>query len=313
MNITLVCGNPTPPIRSYGGTERVVAWLAEGLVDCGVNVTLISPKSPPIRGVKQIPVSKASGALSALPTTSDIVHFHGWVPEYIDEYEHWITTLHGNSQDLDKIPHRTCFVSKNHAERHNRKAFVYNGVDPKEFIFNENKKKHLLFFSKMVRRAKGAHVALDLANRFDFDLHFAGGKRIELLKFGKFLKTFGNNIKFLGELSGLEKAYAFANARALLFPIQWEEPFGLVVIESLLSGTPVIATRFGAIPEILTSDVATFFNSEEDFLGAFDRTFELSSRYCREYALENFSSIKMARSYLEIYSRIKDGDSGIWE
>jgi glycosyltransferase involved in cell wall biosynthesis len=278
-----------------------------------VKVTLVCPESPPIWGVEKIFANTASEALEALPDKSDVVHFHGWVPENVNDKANWMVTLHGNMKDSDIIPYRACFVSRNHAERHQRKTFVYNGVNSEGLIFEENKQSHLLFFSKMIRRAKGASFAVDLARRFDFDLHFAGGRRLDLLKFGRFFHSFSKKMTFLGELQGEEKALAFSSARAMLFPIQWEEPFGLVVIESLMSGTPVISTPFGAIPELLTSEVGAFFTSEADFIDAFEAIPQISSRLCRDYALENFSHLRMAKSYLDIYSRISDGDGEIWE
>src|SRR5206468_698622 len=108
---------------------------------------------------------------------------------------------------------------------------------------------------------------------------------------------------------GWAKAKLFANARAFLYPIRWDEPFGLVVIESLLAGTPVIATPRGSMPELVAPDVGFLASSDEDFGAAFEAVGSINPRRCRDYAAENFPIEKSAAQYVELFHRILDGET----
>ena len=195
-------------------------------------------------------------------------------------------------------------ISANHAKRHGRKVCVYNGIDPDEFIFNERKGNSLLFFSKVRRRVKGARRALQLAKDNQQALMVAGGYRFDLFKVGGFWNSLRPGVRFLGELGGLEKARRFAEAKALLFPIDWEEPFGLVMIEALMSGTPVIATPRGSVPELINSEVGAMFEKDEDFPQALAHALKCEPRRCREWAITHFSSRVCATNYLALYERV---------
>jgi glycosyltransferase involved in cell wall biosynthesis len=110
-------------------------------------------------------------------------------------------------------------------------------------------------------------------------------------------------------VGGERKAALIAGARALLSPIRWEEPFGLSVIEALASGTPVITTPRGAMPEIVTEDVGFLCSADEDYGRAFAEIESISRARCREYVEERFSVARMAEGYLELYRRILDGET----
>lgn len=306
MKICLVV-NDRLPVKNYGGTQRIVQWLAKEFVLKGHHVTLIAKPGSHLPGVTTIGANNAQEAHAAIPTDVDIVHFHAWEPQA--EFDKpWIYTLHGNSSNLNELPSNTVCISANHAQRHHCKTYVYNGVDPEEFIFQEEKKDHLLFFSKVRRRVKGAKRALQLAKAYDQSLVVAGGYRFDLLKVGGLMESLRSNVTFLGEISGDKKALAFAQAKALLFPIDWNEPFGLVMIESLLSGTPVIATARGSTPELLNSDVGAFFESDEEFGDALAHAMKCRPHDCRDWAVTHFSSSVCAQNYLKVYECVLDGD-----
>ena len=103
---------------------------------------------------------------------------------------------------------------------------------------------------------------------------------------------------------GIEKAIQFSQAKALLFPIQWEEPFGLVVIEALLSGTPVIATRRGSMPELINDRVGYIFDEDEEFPEALSHATSCKSSDCRDWAMNYFSSSVCSQNYLALYERV---------
>ena len=315
MKVVLVNNSPIPPRRKYGGTERVVAWLAVALARRNFDVTVISPAMNLDRNkISWIPATTQDEALARIPKGADVVHFHGWAPNWMDEKKNWFRTIHGNEPCLDKLQTRVCFVSSSHAKNHLRECFVYNGVDAGEFMYaaSVKPKSPLLFFSKVRRKVKGIRLALEACSRYRIPLSVAGGTRFDLLKTGGLLNSFCRGICFKGELAGRDKAEIFARSKALLFPIQWEEPFGLVMVEALMSGTPILATGYGSVPEIVVKDVGAVFTDCDDFYDAFESVDSLNRRSCREYALANFSSEIMARNYGQLYQKLVDGESVAW-
>lgn len=303
MRVCLV-SNARIPVRLYGGIERVVQWLAQDLAAMGHQVTLVARSGSAIAGVQCIAADSAQEALQRLPE-ADIYHFHGWPPP--DDFARpWLYSLQGN-EPLPQPAH-TVGISADHARRHGLATFVYNGVDPSEFIFRERKQDHLLFFSKVRRRVKGAPRALRLARAHRQKLVVAGGYRFDLLKVGGFWQSLHPSVSFRGEVGGVRKAELFADAKALLFPIQWDEPFGLVMVEALLSGTPVIATPRGSVPELVPPQVGALFTEDAEFGAALEHAARCKAADCRDWALERFSSRRCAGNYLALYQRILDGD-----
>lgn len=304
MNICLVT-SAVLPVKKYGGTERIVQWLAEEFISLGHKVTLLGPKGSALPKVNFIPTAEEN-VISSIPDDTDIVHFHGWPPENECPFP-WIYTLHGNHQELRTLPKNTICISKNHAERHKRKIWVYNGISENEFTFSKHKDDYLLFFSKIRRRVKGAQRALNLALRLNKKIFFAGGYRFDFIKVGGFFKTFSPLVSVLGEIGGAKKATYFSQAQALIFPIDWEEPFGLVVIEALMSGTPVVATRRGSLTELINPKVGAFFESDDEFEDALNHALKCSPEDCRKWAIENFSSKVCAKNHIELYKKVISG------
>ena len=307
LKICLVCSSRLPA-NKYGGTERIVEWLILEFLKMGHTIVLVAPEGTHIQGVNCIPANNAEDALISIPKDVDIVHFHGWPPVHDFEIP-WIYTLHGNTSDVSNLPINTVCISANHAERHQKKTFIYNGVNPDEFIYREHKKNYLLFFSMIRRKVKGASRALKIVQKYKEPAVFAGGSRIDLIKGGGLLNSFNPRIKFVGKIGGIKKAQYFADAKALLFPIDWEEPFGLVLIESLLSGTPVIATPRGSVPELINTDVGALFTDDETFPEALEKALSCSPKHCREWAIAHFSSAVCAANYLNLYDQILSGEN----
>jgi glycosyltransferase involved in cell wall biosynthesis len=151
-----------------------------------------------------------------------------------------------------------------------------------------------LFLSKTSRSSKGVHRAIELAKKMGFKLIIAGGYGISL----------NRKIKYVGEVGGRKKMELLANARALLFPISWGEPFGLVMIEAMVSGTPVIATPFGSVPEIVTSDVGFICKDQQEMQRAVEEIGTIKHQACRDRVLQNFTADIMAENYLRYYRNI---------
>ncbi|MBL0418919.1 glycosyltransferase [Ramlibacter sp. AW1] len=306
MRICLI-SNARLPVRLYGGTERIVQWLAQEYLRAGHEVTLVARSGSRLAGVRFIPADSAAQALERLPADADIYHFHAWPPP--DDFPRpWLFTLHGNAAPGERLPARTIGISADHARRHRLPVYVYNGVDPSEFEFRADKQDHLLFFSKVRRRVKGAARALRLARANHLKLTVAGGYRLDLLKTGGLWDSLHPSIRFAGEVGGARKARMLAEASALLFPIAWDEPFGLVLVEALISGTPVIATPRGSVPELVPEGVGATFERDEDFPAALERVRQCRPGDCRDWAMEHFSSVACARRHLGLYARVLDRD-----
>lgn len=311
LRIALVCGRALP-VSLYGGTERVVEWLARELLRRGHAVTLIGPKGTYLPGVRVVVASDAASAAANLPADIDIVHAHGWTGARFAVPSLW--TMHGNAPGYG-FEGNWNFISADHAARHGRRTFVYNGIPPEDVYFSAEKSDRHLFFSRINRAGKNVTQAIDLARHFKLKLDLAGGARIELLtrsavrREGVFFRSFGEQFRFHGMVGGWEKARLFAQARSLLFPIRWDEPFGLVVIEALLAGTPVIAAPRGAVPELLTPEIGFLCESTADYGRAFAEVGAIDPARCRDYAASNFSAAQMAEGYLALYRRILDGET----
>jgi glycosyltransferase involved in cell wall biosynthesis len=310
MHITLVCDGVLPA-ASYGGVERVVVWLAQEFLRDGHDVAVVAMPGSFVPGAEMIHITSASDAFSRVPKHTDVVHAH-IVPQQ-SNFEHpTVVTIHGNVQAPQNC--NLVYLSRDHAQRHGRETYVYNGVPADECYFSDKKSSRLLFFSRINRPGKNVIKAMDLALQHDFKLDIAGGRRIDLLmrsqvrREGAFRKAAAANFRFHGLVGGWEKAHLFANARALLFPIRWSEPFGLVVIEALLAGTPVVTTPFGAMPELVQEDIGFICDDDQAFADAFQSVGEISAARCREYAADTFSMRSCATGYLDLFERVMQGE-----
>lgn len=281
------------PAKKYGGTERVIVWLSRALSKLGHTIYLLAPKNTYVKDVNIIEYEgKLKNNLNLIPDNIDIAHIH-YTPDFKIP-KPFLVTIHGNKKFEETFLPNTVFLSRNHALRHNSNFFVYNGLDPEEYIFNEHKENYFLFLSKTSRKEKGLELALRIAKKTKINLKVAGGRGI----------SFNSKIKYYGEVGGKEKAELIAGAKALLFPINWEEPFGLVLIESLVSGTPVIAAPRGAVPEIINDKVGFLCHNENDYINAIETIDSIDPQKCREHVLQNFTSEIMAKNYLKYYQMI---------
>jgi glycosyltransferase involved in cell wall biosynthesis len=201
----------------------------------------------------------------------------------------FLQTLHGNWKPDTPPPPNNVFLSRDHARRYGSAAFVYNGLDPAEFVFRRRKEAWDLFLGRL-HSAKGYHWAVEGARRSGRRLIVAGGWR----------PSFRGPVKYVGEVDGSRKRALLARARCLWMPAQWDEPFGLTTIEALFSGTPVLATRRGALPEVLTPDVGAFADTLDEMVQAAE-SIARDPAACRAHAERYFSHLVMAREYERVY------------
>jgi glycosyltransferase involved in cell wall biosynthesis len=314
MHIVQIAHEPIP-ISLYGGTERIIENLCLGLTTLGHKVTLVSFKGDyTLEGVEFKDLGQFSKAeansrfLELIPEDADILHFH--LPMGQDQMElkgiPYICTLHGNLQEgenLDKLPNNTVCISENHATRHNRTTFVYNGLDESKIPLYEKSFQDAEYFSflgKASLKRKGLHLAKKIAKTFKTPLHIGGGKGLSL---------FGS--KYLGYVNNDEKAKLLGESKALLFPILWEEPFGLVMIEAMFAGTPVFALRRGSVPEVLgqpgSDDLFIIEDTVEQLIEAIRNYSPCTPNRYRQYAIQYFSKQVMCEKYLNVYTDVCSG------
>jgi hypothetical protein len=285
------------PVQGYGGTERLVWWIAKGLHEIGVDVTLVAEKG------SQCPFARVVTDFDwarpfSLPDV-DVLHLFN-TPRELPERPHLIT-IGGNGKPGEKFLPNTVFVSQNHALRHGSKSFVHNALDPSEYIFQEKKSDSLLFLAKASWKVKNVNGAIRIARKSGRSLKILGGKRWFL--------NHWRGIHWEGMLSGEPKARIIAESQGLLFPVIWDEPFGIAVIEALVSGTPVLASRQGSLPELVTPEVGKICDTEAEFVEAVPSLKEFSAKRCRDYVMEKFHYHRMAKDYLSLYERVASGNS----
>ncbi len=338
MRVALFYPAALPP-RDYGGTERVVLWLARGLVELGHEVLVGAQKGSQLpAGIRllEIPSADASaqgfvarlraegllgeksgGPLGGSTGDSsggvDILHLH--TPpgaQWDDDLPiPSLLTVHGNGKKGEIFPKNSVFLTKNHATRHGATCFVYNGLDPKEYLFSSEKEDWFLFLSKTSWRVKNVCGAIQYCTQARVPLRIAGGRRPLrarlMLEWQKFL---GRSLTWEGPVNGHRKAQLLAYARALVFPVLWDEPFGLVVIEALASGTPVIGSMRGSLEELVNERVGVLLPTERAqrwtaVLGG--NEFRWSPRECREHVVKYFHYHVMTKNYLNLYEKLRSG------
>lgn len=329
---------PVPP-RLYGGTERVVSYLTEELVRRGHEVTLFaSGDSKTLARLESVtehsirlnpdgidPVAfhmmELSQAFSS-DANFDIIHCH--LDFLAFPFAHSsgnpaVHTLHGR---LD-LPHwgrimaryaDTPLVSISDAQRRplenldvNWAATVYHGMPEECFRYSDGNGDYLAFFSR-ISREKRPDLAVEVAKKAGIKLKVAGKvDPADRTYFEEEIEPLFDHplIEFVGELGTTDRLDFLGAAKALLFPIDWPEPFGLVVIEALACGTPVITRRCGSMPEIVRNGrVGYIVDTVDEMVDALRRIDRIDRKTCFAYAQERFSAETMARRYEAVYEAI---------
>jgi glycosyltransferase involved in cell wall biosynthesis len=325
-----------PPHR-YGGTERVVSYLTEELVAQGHEVTLFASgdSRTSARLVACVPRSLRTdpdctdqfsphvlmlGRVVRKAAEFDLVHFHV-------DYMHYpssrvmgaphVTTLHGRLnltelQPLYREYRDIPVVSISDAQRQplpeaNWQATVHHGLPPDRLQLERGPGRHLAFLGR-ISPEKRVDRAIDIARLAGMPLRIAAKvDRMDRDYFESTIKPLLRDslVEYVGEIAEHEKQEFLGQARALLFPIDWPEPFGLVMIESLACGTPVIAWRHGSVPEIIEDGVTGFIvEGRREAAEAVRRVATLDRGRCRAAFEQRFTSARMARDYLAVYRRL---------
>ena len=325
------------PPRLYGGTERVVSWLTEQLVSLGHDVTLFA-SGDSVTHARLVPACKK--ALRLDPDCIDPIAHHTLMVEQVFNHAeafdliHFhidylqfplsrrvqvpcVTTLHGRLDLPDLVPLYKEFsevplVSISDAQRGplpwvNWVKTVHHGLPADALSLNERRGDYLAFLGR-VSPEKGLGRAIEIAIRSGMKLKVAAKiDRVDRPYFERQIQPLLDHplIEFIGEIGASEKQDFLGNAAALLFPINWPEPFGLVTIEALACGTPVIAHPFGSVPEIVPDGVVGFLVGDvDDAVEAVKRLGEIDRRECRGHFELNFTDERMASDYVKIYHQL---------
>ena len=324
------------PPQLYGGTERVVSYLTEELVRQGHQVTLFA--SGDSRTAAEL-VPCASKALRLDPAVKDqvphhlvmldrvrrraaefdVLHFHidlFHCPLFRDIADRTVTTLHGRLDLPDLVPFYSAFpqaplVSISDHQRRpmppvNWVGRVHHGLPPDLLRFNARPDPGYLAFLGRISPEKRPDRAIAIAARAGLRLKIAAKiDAVDRLYWEREIAPLVNahhNVEYIGEIADDQKSDFLGNASALLFPIDWPEPFGLVMIEAMACGTPVVAFRSASVPEVLEDGVTGFIvRNVEEAVAALARIPALDRHFIRKVFESRFTVERMARDYLDIY------------
>ncbi|MHA6513642.1 glycosyltransferase family 4 protein [Tessaracoccus sp. Z1128] len=328
------------PPRGYGGTEEVVASLVDQLVDRGHHVTLVASgeagtraqrfvqvyDEPPshLLGSSVLPeLIQAAEAQRALADSDlDLIHDHSAAGPLtaVGRRCPTVVTMHGpvandNGDYYRRLGTRIGLVAISDAQRMlapdlNWVGTVHNAVDVASFPYNADKGDDLLWIGRF-SPDKGAHLAIRAAQRAGRRIILAGklNETAEKSYFDEAVRPLlGSGVHYVGEADAAMKRELFAQAACLLFPIQWDEPFGMVMAESLACGTPVIATPRGSVPEIVRHGQTGFVCASFDHLVAAIRALHtIDPAACRRDAELRFDLPVMGAGYERVYRQVIGG------
>jgi glycosyltransferase involved in cell wall biosynthesis len=331
------------PPKHYGGTERIVSYLTEELVRAGHDVTLFASGDSVTkarlvasceRSLRKNERCKDPVAREVLlidhvlehVNEFDVIHFHtGYLHFPVCRYlsvPH-VTTLHGRLDIPDLVPVFDRFrneplISISNAQRQplpwaHWQETIYHGL-PKDLLeFRPNQGDYLAFLGR-ISPEKRVDRAIEIAKRASMPLKIAAKvDRVDRRYFKRDIEPLVNqsHVEWVGEISDQQKNDFLGNAYALLFPIDWPEPFGLVMIEALACGTPVIAYDRGSVPEVMDDGVTGFVvQNLDEAVKAVSRVGDLSRAHCREVFERRFSASRMASDYVAVYKDLIESGVG---
>ena len=324
---------PVPP-TGYGGIEWVVAVLADGLVEAGHDVTLFASGDSRtaarlVSVYERAPSERIGTSLTELRHALtcfvragefDVVNDHSGLPAAAlagTVATPVVHTVHGPLDgeagvvygQVASVAPRLGLISLSLNQRRPRPDLPWlancpNAIDLEHYPFDPGRGDYLLFLGRLSVE-KGAHRAIEAARRVGLPLKLAGKMRepLEREYFEAHVRpNLGRGIEYLGEVTHEEKVALLQGARATIFPVSWEEPFGLVMVESMACGTPVVATRRGAVPEVIEHGRSGLIvNDEAALAGAILEVGRIDPRECRRAAEERFAPARMVRDYVAAY------------
>ena len=332
---------PVPPV-GYGGTEKIISQLTEGLVKKGHQVTLFATGDSQTKAKLVSVFAKAIGNSglakgdALLPLLHykecfqkarefDIIHNHGqYLAMFLAEFSPTpvVHTIHGSyyegevPQEKRKVlsafrHHKFVSISDNQRggfPELNYVDTVYNGLDISKYTYNEKPRGDYLLWVGRIVEKKGPQVAINVAKKLNMPLVIAATvDPVDKPYFDSVVKPEidGKLIQFTGELQHDSLNSLYGNAYCTLFPITWHEPFGLVMIESMATGTPVVAFNWGSVPEVIKDGKTGFVvNDADKMIEAIEKVGQIKRIDCRKRVEDKFSAERMVEGYEKIYKKV---------
>jgi glycosyltransferase involved in cell wall biosynthesis len=335
------------PPKLYGGTERVVANLTEALVEAGHDVTLFASGDSET-SARLVPCCEKALRLNNHAVTDRLAHHFVMLEEVLEradqfdiihfhiDYLHFplsklsdlvhVSTLHGrlDSPDLAALFRKYKNMPLISISLSQRKPLpwvnwignVYHGLSADLLPLGDGRGNYLAFLGR-ISPEKRVDRAIEIAKRLNMPLKIAAKvDATDSAYYEREIKHLLNtpNVEFVGEINEQQKGEFLGNAYAYLFPIDWPEPFGLTMIESMACGTPTIAFRRGSVPEVITNGVSGFIvDTLDDAVNAVRQAVTLDRAACRAEFMKRFSASKMAQQYAKLYEATVAAKSGVPE
>ncbi|HUQ49947.1 MAG TPA: glycosyltransferase family 4 protein [Terriglobales bacterium] len=324
---------PIPPPK-YGGTELFVEQLALGLKALGHEVVVYTNGESTVDVEKRWLFAESewplkddvyfslrdlqhhSWAVHDAAKRCDIIHVNNLAGIAFSKFvnQPFVNTVHhplekSLSSFYSHYPnvHHAC-ISHFQAKEHKvlNSTTIHHGLNESMYRLSEVKEDYLVFLGR-IAPVKGVHLAIEAAKKAGMPLKIAG--QVQPLYNDYFEQQVkphldGKNVEFVGEMGLTEKNELLGKARALLFPIQWHEPFGLVMVESMACGTPVLAFAGGSVAEIVEDGVSGYICKDTDEMAERAKTVQLPAKAIRAYVEEKFSLRKMVQGYVDLYEKL---------
>jgi glycosyltransferase involved in cell wall biosynthesis len=319
------------PPAEYGGTELFIAQLAEGLKSAGADVVVYangeSRVNVEVRSIyerSQWPIKAQeeawlkdlgheSWAISDATRDCDVIHLHSPAALAFTRFtsQPAILTLHGPHEKRLSEFYRyypdvyyVCISDTQCGpESMPRKRTIHHGIDLSQYRLVENKQQYLSFIGR-IAPMKGTHIAIDVARRTGIPLKIAGEVQPMYREyFEEKIKPHidGELVQYVGRADLQLKNELLGNSMAMLFPIQWNEPFGLVMVEAMACGTPVLAMPGGSVPEVIQNGVSGYISRTVQQMAKRVGELHFDPKAVRQYVEDNFSLERMVGNYLKLY------------
>ncbi|WP_138755433.1 glycosyltransferase family 4 protein [Paenibacillus sinopodophylli] len=314
MKIVQVSTNTIPvPPKDYGGTQRDVYYLTEELVRRGHEVILFA-KEGSTAGATQTfeypsnnPKEQLDFIIKNIPEDADFIHDHYGIVAQANPPIPTIRNSHSKGVSRVQLP---VYVSKTILRKYgkNKGFYVYNGIRVEDYEFRKKKSGYLLFLGRLIEQ-KGVHLAIKVAQKTGRELIIAGPLNDRKYFNAKIKPHLNKRIRYIGPVGGSKKHELLAGASCVLFTSTWDEPFGLVLIEALASGTPVLGFKKGAVPEVLKGLPQLLCSNTRVMVSKIRNAKRFPSPHrCRRYVRRHFSDSVMTDQFLKLYAKIIKGN-----